>query len=533
MSIFNKIQLKRPKRSTFDLSYDVKLSLKMGKLTPVHIQECVPGDTFRMSSEAMFRMMPMIAPIMHKVDIYQHYFFVPNRILWPNWEKFITGGQPIDGSLPVPPAFPTLFGKDREYVFNASSLGDYLGLPTGVQLGAPVSALPFAAYQKVWQEYYRDQNLQSQFVDITLQDGQQDQILQDELIKLRDRAWEHDYFTSCLPFAQKGEAVDIPFDLQGDLDVKARSASDPDFGYPIIRDGLDMGALGTLETGVIPDGQLQVNTGSSTDAVYLDPNGSLYIDEDDVRATTTINDLRTAFSLQKWLEKNARGGSRYVESILAHFGIRSQDSRLQRPEYLGGSRSTMAISEVLQTAPPAGEDSTPQANMAGHGISVNGGKDFKYTCKEHGYIIGVLSIRPKTAYFQGVPRHFNKFDRTLYYWPDFAFLGEQEVLNKELFFTDDPDYDNATFGYIPRYSEYRYNPSRVSGAMRTSLDHWHMARKFDPLNPPTLSEEFIVCDPTKRIFAVEDDLDDEIVGHIFHKIVATRPMPKYGNPGGV
>lgn len=527
-SIFNTISLKRPKHSVFDLSYDNKLSFRMGKLVPTHVQECVPGDKFHMSSEAMFRMMPMLAPIMHKVDIYHHFFFVPNRIIWDGWEKFITGGE--DGA--IPPAFPYM--KKENLDVTASSLGDYLGLPLGNYAlsggDSPISAIPFAAYQRIWFEYYRDQNLQEPDQPLpTLTDGEQTAIQTTYLQSLRDRAWEHDYFTSCLPFAQKGDAVELPIDLTGDLNVIATPPSGPS-EYPIIRDLAGAPVDGNLLADV-GTGQFQASPAGIDENAYYDPAGTMHVDGEGLTTTTTINDLRTAFSLQKWLEKNARAGSRYVESLLSHFGVRSSDKRLQRPEYLGGSKATMAISEVLQTSSTT-EDS-PQGAMAGHGIGISAGKDFSYYCEEHGYIIGIISVRPKTAYMQGLPRHWSKFDRTLYFWPDFAHLGEQEVKNQEVLydFGGLPSPNRGTFGYLPRYSEYRENPSRVAGLMRTDLNFWHLARKFDTL--PVLNEEFITCIPDTRIFAVEEDESDNIIAHIFQKIVAKRPMPKYGNPGSI
>lgn len=529
MNIFEKIKVQQPGHSTFDMSYDNKLSLKMGKLVPVHLQEVLPGDHFRMSSEAMFRMMPMIAPIMHKVDIYFHSFFVPNRILWPNWERFITGGQP--GS--PEPAPPTM----EHSQVDPSSLADYLGLPTSNGLIMEVSALPFAAYHRIWHEFYRDQNLQD-VPPIVLQDGQLGTGTADwlELNKLRDRAWEHDYFTSALPFAQKGNAVELPVDFSN-MSIQHRPISQTVSQFtPVIRNAAGSPVVGNLGSGLPHDPILSTNqfgsfgpgnaaNNANTPASY-DPQGTLIATG---TAGTTINDLRSAYSLQRWLEKAARGGSRYIEQMKIMFGVTSSDKRLDRPEYLGGSKANMAISEVLQTS-ATDQAVSPQGNMAGHGISVSAGSDYSYSCEEHGYIMTILSIRPKTSYYQGLARHFWKRDRMEYYWPDFAMLGEQAIKNGEIFFTGQPR-DAETFGYIPRYSEYRYNSARVAGQMQTTLEFWHMARKFDAITPPELNEDFITCDPTKRIFAVTDPNEDEIVAHIYHKIMARRPVPLYGTPG--
>lgn len=522
---FDKITVKKPNYSVFDMSYDHKMSFKMGYLVPTHVQEVIPGDKFRISSEGMFRMMPMIAPIMHKVDIYQHFFFVPNRIIWDGFEKFI-GSEENPDDVPL---FPILNFQNNTPIF-ASSLSDYLGLPVGGQLnaaagsGVQISALPFAAYYKIWYDYYRDQNLQDE-EEVILTDGSQSVAQSDKLFQLRKRAWEHDYFTSALPWAQKGESVTIPMAFaEYNVPVRVDEQAIPT-SHNTWLDQTSTPIVGSLSTDVNGTYVSGVNYG-----VY-NPDGSLIVDPDDFEGTTTINDLRTAMALQKWLELNARAGTRYTELLKAHFNVESSDQRLQRPEYIGGFKNSMSISEVLQTSETSAE--TPQGNMAGHGIGLMGGKMISYRIEEHGYIMGILSVRPRTAYFQGVPRHFMKTqDRYQYYWPMFAFLGEQEIKNAELYLLNgDEDYNQATFGYIPRYTEYRYNPSRVSGEMTSSLDFWHMARKF--AGPPFLNESFIQANPTKRIFAVDDPSQDEIVAHIYHKIIAIRPMPKYGNPGSL
>ncbi len=240
--------------------------------------------------------------------------------------------------------------------------------------------------------------------------------------------------------------------------------------------------------------------------------------------TATIIDLRNAFKLQEWLEKNARGGSRYIESIKSHFDVNSSDGRLQRPQYLGGGKSPVAISEVLQTSAAAAQP-TPQGNMAGHGIAVGANNSFSYRSEEHGYIIGIMSILPRTTYQQGIPKHFLKFDKFDYYWPEFAHIGEQPIINKELYYSGTSE-DDAVFGYTPRYAEYKFMNSSVHGTFRSSLDFWHMGRIF--ASRPSLNNSFVESDPTNRVFAVLSG--EKVYAHVFHRIKASRKMPFFGNP---
>lgn len=503
-NLFNSVKVTNPGSNHFDLSHDFKFSGQMGNLMPVLALDCIPGDKITITPETMIRFAPMLAPIMHRVDVSIHYFFVPNRIIWPNWEKFITN-TPLNSIPPALPAFPTIDVTESNY----NRLMDYLGLPTpvtGSGITEKVSALPFAAYQKVFDEYYRDQNLvPSQWVE--LQDG--DNTFQIENLRtMRRRAWEHDYFTACLPFAQKGAAVEIPV-TQNFEDVPVR----------IDENRFPTGAILSSNVGGVAVPQ------DSSDPAMLEP---LFAKTSEMNPNepTTINDLRRAFKLQEWLEKAARGGSRYIEQIKSFFGVQSSDQRLQRPEYITGIKTPVQISEVLNTT---GTDEAAQGTMAGHGIGFTTGKSGSKYIEEHGYVIGIMSVMPKTAYQQGIPKHFLKTtDPFDYYWPQFAHIGEQPVLNKEVFAYQSGGAGEETFGYVPRYSEYKFMNSRVAGDFKTTLDFWHMGRIFE--TPPALNEQFISADPTQRIFAVTDPDEDKLWIHLYNRIHASRKMPVYGTP---
>lgn len=515
-NVFNSVHVPKVQRNRFDLSHDVKLSLQMGTLTPINIQEVIPGDSFSIKSESLIRFAPLVAPVMHRINVYIHYFFVPNRIIWDNWETFITDNDG-KGNVPAPPKIIPVDGSGTTHIpWVNGRLGDYLGLPT-FDLCSPVSGIPFAAYQKIWNEYYRDQNLQAE-VPINLPDGLSRRSPNDPLIQLRRRAWEHDYFTASLPFAQKGGAVTIPLGSYADIVTNPLSGGGS-YGQFLRSDTNAPMPSGSIVSNSAIPGALSTSSGTLG---YYDPRGSLRADLSQA-TSATINDLRRAFRLQEWLEKMARGGSRYIEQNLMHFGVRSSDQRMQRPEFIGGSKNPVIISEVLQTSESQG---TPQGSMAGHGLAASSGKNIKYRAEEHGYILGIMSIMPKTAYQQGIPRHFSRDSHLDYAWPTFAHIGEQAVLNKEIY-SDNTAADNGTWGYVPRYSEYRYQDSRVAGQFRDSLAFWHLGRIFG--SRPALNASFIECVPRNDIFAVTSQ-SQNIWAHVYNNVSAKRALPRYGTP---
>jgi len=525
-NLFTLVKTEQVYHNTFDCQHDRKFSGKMGELIPILAEEALPGDKFTCTSNHLVRMAPMLAPMMHKVDVYMHFWKVPIRILWSGYDEFFNS----DGeNYPEHPYF-----RLEDLKVRSSSISDYLGFPLVHAFIPPPEANqekcnPFFhfAYYKVWYEFYRDQNLQTSLPELEVTDGDNTDLLEALLLHAYPfkRAWEKDYFTSALPFPQKGNAVTLPLGTTADL----RFLGYPDNGVP--------SELYSTDGSSIASGDLRPTSASSGSTRPLADNSDTPLQVDVTRHTTvdlttalaaTINDLRLAEKIQEFLELRARGGTRYSEYLKTVWGVRTSDGRLQRPEYIGGSKTPINISEVLQTSET---NDTPLAEMAGHGISVSNMNGFSTYCEEHCVILGLMSIMPKPSYYQGIRRQFSRLHPFDYYQPPFAQLGEQQVLNKEIYFTEgSPSSNNGTFGYQARWAEYRDIPSTVHGSFRTTEKYWHLAMDFETL--PSLNADFIKCNPSDRIFAVQDleNRLDNLWIHVIHDLKIKRPLPMFNVP---
>lgn len=537
MSIFSKIPRSKVQRSKFNLSHSYKTTAGIGNLIPVLCREVLPGDIWNINTSTLVRLSPTLAPVMHQFNIRTECFFVPNRLLWRDWQDFITGGQ--SGNLaPVKPHFTGAdlvgFGDLRNTNY------DYLALPLTIPESASayaavpnsddvqIDCLPFLALQLIYNEYYRDPNLDTDYgKSFPFPSGRYSPDSSDpqmsELMRLKARCWEKDYFTAALPWTQRGAAASMPITSTGDVVIKTTG------GPAIMRDGVN-NPISDANVATTNEGYVGTGTAGSASVGYIDPN---HMWEATTQASVTINDLRRTSAIQRWLENNARGGSRYIEQILAHFGVISSDSRLQRPEFLGSGKSPVIVSEVLQTSGSNIEgQSTPQANMAGHGI----GGGINHGCyrhfEEHGFIVCFASLVPRSAYIFGLePQWFRRFDKLDYAWPELARLGEQEVYRAEL---DANSLSNFTtpFGYQPRYADYKYILSRTTGEMSRTLSFWQAARRTNDIDP-VLSSRFNHIDQGDfyGLFpAGSSSAHQQFYMELYHNIKCSRKLPKYGVP---
>lgn len=533
-------------RSRFDRSSSVKTSFNAGDIVPFYLEEVLPGDTFNVKTSRVVRMQTLLTPMMDNVYLDTYYFFVPNRLVWDHWKEFC-GENTESAWIPETEyAMPQITSPDGGW--NIGTIADYFGIPTGVS-GLSVCALPFRAYALIMNEWFRDENLQDPLVvptdDSTVAGVNTNTYVTDVAKggKPFVACKYHDYFTSALPAPQKGPDVEIPVAQAGNYKVVSLPESIDKSLFTSglkwmnkangsIYDGTDFDGTGGgkyLTPG--SDGTYPTQYGSSiTEQVNLVP-ANLWAIADNNSVAATINQLRLAFQIQKFYEKQARGGSRYTEVIRSFFGVTSPDSRLQRPEYLGGNRVPINVNQVVQQSATG---STPQGNVSGMSQTTDSHSDFTKSFTEHGLIIGVMVARYDHTYQQGLDRLWSRKDKFDYYWPVFANIGEQAIKNKEIYAQGTAE-DDEVFGYQEAWAEYRYKPSRVTGEMRSSapqsLDVWHLGDDYDTL--PSLSAEWIQEDAAtiNRVLAVSSSVSNQFFADIYVRNLCTRPMPMYSIPG--
>lgn len=567
-TLFTSVKTPRVPLNRFDLSFDRIGTFKMGKLYPIICKEMLPGDRFRVRTDSLVRTMPLSSPAFGRLRMYIHYFFVPNRLVWDNWEDFITGGESGEDTH-VPPYVAwnnlsianlsgyasagandsIIYGPENGLVAAfglpvqpSSGNSDTIGKVNGISTTTPVSALPFRAYRLIWNEYYRDQNIDDELPIDSDVDGEYtfpfnytpEQYRGSIFGDLLSRRWLKDYFTSALPTPQRGPDVQLPIvgeggTIQADGPLKLMIQNEGTGGTTttssVFTPDLNVGLGNTTGIGISSsvNDQFPVEK-KHADLMYASglttAGGSV--------VAATINDLRRAIALQRFYEISARAGSRYIETIMGHFHVRSSDARLQRPEYLGGGVTDINIGEVLQTS--ATDQTSPQGNMAGRGFGVGRSNQCTYRAEEHGYLFGIMSIIPEPYYFQGIDKDWTRQSRVDYYWPSFAHLGEQEIDKSELCVGDlnsGVDQHGKLFGYAPRYAEYKFSKNVITGLLRGSLANWTFARS---ISSPNLNSAFLEVPQVNNPFAVKDEEKDKFIIWFSNDIRALRPMPFFGTP---
>lgn len=544
------------RRSTFDRSHSLKTSFNVGDIVPFFLDEVLPGDTFNVDTSKVVRLQTLLTPVMDNIYLDSYFFFVPNRLTWSHWKQF-NGENTESAWIPQTEYEIPQITAPADVGWSIGTIADYFGVPTGIP-NLSVSALPFRAYALVMNEWFRDENLSDPLVvpvdDATVA-GVNTGTFVTDVCKggLPYKAAKyHDYFTSCLPSPQKGPDVLIPVAEAANYPVVALSDHVPASFYPQSNahwgrpdNGAYYGSgnsLGSIE-GNVSGSTLRF---SSPDFSVSPSDGplnplNLWAVSSGNAAAATINQLRMAFQIQKLYEKDARGGSRYIEILKSHFGVTSPDARLQRPEYLGGNRVPININQVVQQSATASGE-TAQGTVTGMSVTTDTHSDFTKSFTEHGFVIGVMVARYDHTYQQGLERFWSRKDRFDYYWPVFANIGEQAVKNKEIFAQGPSVKDSAgaviddqVFGYQEAWADYRYKPSRVTGEMRSqyaqSLDVWHLADDYSAL--PMLSDSWIREDKTNvdRVLAVTSSVSNQLFADIYIKNRTTRPMPMYSIPG--